>query len=65
MTSRTPEGKHTKRFIIEVANGENGKFNRSVNPGLTGFFATRGEAEAALANTTSKSTLFPYRVRQK
>ena len=65
MTSRTPEGKHTKRFIIEVKIPSLGnKFTRSSNFGHTGFFETREAAQSAL---TPESTAdgFTYRVRQK
>ena len=62
MVSRTLEGKHTKRFIIEVK-AERTWF-RSLNPGLQGFFPTREEANAALTED-SKSIGCTYRVRQK
>ncbi len=63
MASRTAEGKHTKRFIIEVG-WENGIWKRSCNEGLKGFFGTREEAQAALASGV-KSEFLLYRVRQK
>ena len=63
MTSRTAEGKHTKRFIIEVS-GSNGKWIRSGNRGLLGFFSTREEANLALA-TGVPSPVVQYKVRQK
>jgi len=53
---------HEKRFIIE-AKGANRWF-RSGNDGLRGFFATRQEANKALANG-EKSYGVEYRVRQK
>jgi hypothetical protein len=57
---------HEKRFIIEVGNGSGyqPKWSRSGNAGLTGFFATREEAQIALAKG-EKSEVYPYRVRQK
>ena len=66
MQSRTLEGKHTKRFIIEYKNLLNGKWQRSGNDGLGGFFATREEAQAAIdpAKELISDTLV-YRVRQK
>ena len=68
MQSRTLEGKHTKRFIIEYKDPVygNGKWNRSENDGLEGFFATREEAQAAIdpAKGLISDTL-DYRVRQK
>ena len=51
-----------KRFIIEVNIG--GDWQRSGNYGLQGFFATRKEANKALANG-DKSGGMEYRVRQK
>ena len=64
MTSRTAEGKHTKRFIIELKNFD-GKWIRSGNFGLSGFFATREEAQAALNVPNAASTGSKYRVRMK
>ena len=66
MQSRTLEGKHTKRFIIEFKNMIDGKWSRSQNDGLQGFFATREEAQAAIypAKGLISDTL-EYRVRQK
>jgi hypothetical protein len=43
MASRTPEGKHTKRFIIEFQLF--GEWVRSGNTGIAGFFETRVEGE--------------------
>jgi hypothetical protein len=60
-------GTHATRFIIEVkGRNEDGKavWLRSGNPGLTGFFATREEANTALANGRPSDGL-EYRVRQK
>ena len=53
---------HEKRFIIEVKGVE--RWFRSGNFGLTGFFATRKEANKALANGY-KSGGMEYRVRMK
>ena len=53
---------HEKRFIIEL--NLLGKWRRSGNKGLSGFFATRKEANKALANG-EKSYGVEYRVRQK
>jgi hypothetical protein len=67
MASRTLEGKHSTRFIIEVkgSDGE-GKMSwqRSRNFGLQGFFSTRAEATTALA-AGDQSDGMKYRVRQK
>ena len=64
MTSRTAEGKHTTRFIIELKIFN--KFVRSANDGLRGFFATREEAQAALDPEKGlASEGLTYRVRQK
>ena len=65
MQSRTPEGKHTKRFIILVA-GPDKRYFRSGNDGLRGFFATKEEAQAALEPSKGlASTGLTYKVRQK
>ena len=53
---------HEKRFIIEF--NLLGGWQRSGNNGLQGFFATRKEANKALANG-DKSGGMEYRVRQK
>jgi hypothetical protein len=55
---------HQKRFIIEVTDLHSGKWQRSGNTGLRGFFATREEANAALESGV-KSENMKYRVRQK
>ena len=66
MTSRTAEGKHTTRFIIEVQGGDDGIWVRSVNDGLTGHFPTRKAAQAALDPEKGlASEGVTYRVRQK
>ena len=64
MASRTAEGKHTTRFIIEVQYGNDGIWERSDNDGLTGHFPTREAAQSAL-DTGYKSKGLIYRVRQK
>jgi hypothetical protein len=61
VTSRTPKGKHTKRFIIEFKLA--GEWLRSGNEKITGFFSTREEADAAL--TVYGSPDVKYRVRMK
>ena len=63
MTSRTAEGKHTTRFIIEVS-GDEGIWLRSGNDGLTGHFPTREAAQSAL-DAGDKSEGLVYRIRQK
>jgi hypothetical protein len=63
MQSRTAEGKHTKRFIIEVEH-LSGEWQRSINEGLQGFYSTREAAQAALTVGT-KSENLTYRIRQK
>jgi hypothetical protein len=63
MVSRTPEGKHTKRFIVEVKTESNDKYYRSGNQVINGFFATREEAQTALEAHGSEG--LKYRVRQK
>ena len=62
MASRTAEGKHTTRFIIEVRYGND--WVRSINDGLTGHFPTREAAQAAL-DTGDKAKCLVYRIRQK
>jgi len=65
MVSRTADGKHTKRFIIEYfSGGYYGKWIRSGNMGHSKAFASKEEAQAAL---TPESTAdgFKYRIRQK
>jgi hypothetical protein len=64
MTSRTPEGKHTKRFIIEAKSLVTGKWFRSGNPGLENFYTTREDAKTALSNGVQSRDV-PYRIRQK
>lgn len=62
MLSRTPEGKHTKRFIVLVK-GVYGKYYRSGNVVINGFFATKEEAQAAIVLHGSPG--MTYKVRQK
>ena len=64
MASRTAEGKHTTRFIIEFKYGND--WVRSINDGLTGHFPTREAAQAALDPEKGlASEGLTYRVRQK
>jgi hypothetical protein len=63
MQSRTPEGKHTKRFIVMMKSESKGKWIRSGNDVISGFFPTKEEAQAALNLYGSKGVT--YRVRQK
>jgi hypothetical protein len=64
--SRTAEGKHTPRFIIEVYMEASQRWVRSSNDGITGYFATRDDAQFALSHTLGyASTDLKYRVRQK
>ncbi len=61
MASRTADGKHTPRFIVEFTT-ELSTY-RSGNGGLTGHFLTREAAEAAIK--AHGSTGVAYKVRQK
>ena len=63
MTSRTAEGKHTKRFIILVLNPFDNNFVRSY--GLPGFYSTKEEAQAAISVHAPKFPDVLYKVRQK
>ena len=65
MTSRTAEGKHTTRFIIEVQGVEDGIWVRSGNDGLTGHFPTREAAQSALDTGTSLKVLSTEFARSK
>lgn len=66
MASRTPEGKHVTRFIIMVKSYGGGEYCRSGNYGLSGFFLTREEAQAALDPQKGlASEGVTYKVRQK
>ena len=60
MVSRTFEGRHTTRFIIEFKNA-NGKYFRSHQ--LHQFYPTREEAQAVI--DTKGDLSITYRVRQK
>ena len=67
MTSRTPEGKHTKRFIVlkKSSNSGDEKYVRSIN--IPEAFETR---ELALTAVTERGVKNPvgtleYKVRQK
>ena len=62
MLSRTPKGKHTKRFIVLVK-GVYGTYHRSGNVVINGFFATKEEAQAAIVLHGSPG--MTYKVRQK
>lgn len=64
MTSRTPEGKHTKRFIVLKKEAEiDSKFERSYS--ISEAFATRELALAAIAARGTQRTGVTYKVRQK
>jgi hypothetical protein len=63
MKSRTADGKHTKRFIVEYFDDLDNTWVRSGNTGISGAFATREEAQAAMV--ASRSDLLKYHVRQK
>ncbi len=66
MVSRTFEGKHTTRFIIEMHLEASNRWQRSSNDGLTGFFSTRAEAQARLSPENDYTSQgIKYRVRQK
>jgi len=64
MASRTPEGKHTKRFIIEYYSEVNQKWVRSHNEGHPKPFATREVAQAAFTPESTDDG-FNYRIRMK
>ena len=65
MTSRTPEGKHTKRFIVLKKSEGNldTKFVRSVN--IPEAFETKELAQSAIAERRSVVTTTQYKIRQK
>jgi hypothetical protein len=63
--SRTAEGKHTPRFIIEFLSGATGKWRRSMNESWTGYFATREAAQSSLTSGVHDFYGLTYRVRQK
>jgi hypothetical protein len=65
MVSRTAEGKHTKRFIVEVFRIMFDKWERSGNYVISGFFPTREEAQTAIDSGLYTSENLKYRVRQK
>lgn len=66
MVSRTADGKHTKRFIIEVKYAAGNGYFRSTNTGTSGFFATKEEAQEALKPEHGYvSEGLTYRIRQK
>lgn len=60
MQSRTEDGKHTPRFIVEIVNTDNKRYRSGAVPKA---FATRAEAQAAVdANGIPGVT---YKIRQK
>lgn len=60
------DGKHPKRFIVEVKGTRPGdKWFRSGNSGLSKPFYERAEAEAALNTPDAKSPGVQYRIRTK
>lgn len=63
MKSRTADGKHTKRFIVLVKDDFYGKYIRSGNDVIEGFFATKEEALKAVKLHGSAG--LTYKVRQK
>lgn len=65
MTSRTPEGKHTKRFIVLKKSESNGDttFVRSIN--IPEAFETKELAQAAIEARRSNFSTTQYKVRQK
>ena len=63
MKSRTADGKHTKRFIVLVNAGGDGKYIRSSNNVIEGFFPTKKEALKAVKLHGSAG--LKYKVRQK
>jgi hypothetical protein len=63
MTSRTAEGKHTKRFIVLKKGASDTSFVRSKN--IPEAFETRELAEAAVVERRSPVEITLYKVRQK
>ena len=64
MVSRTPEGKHTKQFIVIAEYAEYaGEQFRSGNDGLREAFSTREAAQEAITKFGSLGVT--YKVRQK
>jgi len=65
MASRTFEGKHTTRFIIEIKSDADGKYFRSL--ALNGFYATREEGQVAILNHIANGggVGLKFRVRMK
>lgn len=64
MTSRTPEGKHTKRFIVLEKNAE-GKFVRSTN--IPKFYESQEAADLSVTSYLQSNPLTTalFKVRQK
>lgn len=63
MQSRTAEGKHTKRFIVLMLLPASKTWQRSGNDVISGFFATREAAQAAVEARGSRG--ITYKIRQK
>ena len=65
MTSRTADGKHTKRFIVLKKSESNGdtEFVRSIN--IPEYFETKELAQAAIKARGSDKPTTVYKVRQK
>ena len=62
-TSRTPEGKHVKRFIVLKKAHFDEKFTRSAS--LPGYYLTKEEAQAAVAANQHNFPEVAYKIRQK
>ena len=65
MKSRTADGKHTKRFIVLVNSDSDGKYIRSGNNVIEGFFPTKKEALKAVKLHGSAGLGLKYKVIQK
>lgn len=63
MTSRTADGKHTKRFIVLKKREVDEKFFRSVN--IPEYFETKEQAQEAITARRSSNPLTVYKIRQK
>ena len=61
MQSRTPEGKHTKRFVVLVKADDGQGYTRSVS--IPEFFPTKEDAQAAVSTRGFSSVV--YKIRQK
>jgi hypothetical protein len=62
-TSRTADGKHTKRFIVLKKNSDDVKFVRSFS--IPGFFETRELAQAQIDKVSPNCPNVQFKVRQK